>query len=187
MAESVRVQNAIEFARKAHEGAVRKGTSVPYITHPLEVYDIVKNMTGDEDVIIAAVLHDVVEDTAFGVSDIEDMFGPRVAEIVCAESENKRRDLPAEATWKIRKTESLNHLRHASLEVKMIALADKLSNMRATAKQFEIKGVSMWQCFNEKDHNVQGWYYLSVADAVSELSDTKEWQEYRELCRKVFE
>ncbi len=186
MSDTGRIARAIEFARRSHEGSFRKGTDIPYINHPLEVFDIVKGMTDDEDVIIAALLHDVVEDTPCSVSDIEEMFGARVAELVKAESEDKRRDLPPESTWKIRKTESIEHLRKSPIDVKIIALADKLSNMRATQKQYAIKGEDMWKCFNEKNHSVQGWYYYSIADAVKELSDTKEWKEYLSLCEDVF-
>ena len=111
---------AIEFAVKAHSGAVRKGTETPYIVHPMEVAAIVATMTNDASVLAGAVLHDVVEDTEYTIDDIRREFGDKVAALVASESENKREDLPSSETWKIRKQETLDHLEHAPVEVKMI-------------------------------------------------------------------
>ena len=113
------LNKAIVYAVKAHNGQVRKGTQVPYILHPLEAASIVGTLTTDEKVIAAAVLHDVVEDTAATTECIQEAFGERIAALVAAESENKREDLPAGSTWKIRKQETIDHLRDASIEVKM--------------------------------------------------------------------
>lgn len=187
MEHSERYNRALEFATKAHCGSYRKGTNVPYIDHPIDVANIVEGMTSNEDIVIAALLHDVIEDTSYTKEDITQLFGEHVAELVASESEDKRRDLPAESTWRIRKEESIAHLRNASREAKIIALADKLSNMRNTLKAFSIKGKDMWLVFNEKDHDTQGWYYNSVAEALSELDYTPEWQEYRTLCDKIFQ
>ena len=126
------LNKAIVYAVKAHNGQVRKGTQVPYILHPLEAASIVGTLTTDEEVIVtAAVLHDVVEDTAATTECIQEAFGERIAALVAAESENKREDLPAGSTWKIRKQETIDHLRDASIEVKMLTLGDKLSNIRS--------------------------------------------------------
>ena len=101
------LNKAIVYAVKAHNGQVRKGTQVPYILHPLEAASIVGTLTTDEEVIAAAVLHDVVEDTAATTECIQEAFGERIAALVAAESENKREDLPAGSTWKIRKQETI--------------------------------------------------------------------------------
>ena len=79
--------------------------------HPLEAASIAGMLTKDEDIICAAVLHDVVEDTDRQLEEIRELFGDRVAELVSSETENKRRYLPPEATWRIRKEESLKHLK----------------------------------------------------------------------------
>ena len=97
------IEKAIRFAVTAHEGTKRKGKDRPYILHPIEVMSIVAGMTEDEEVIAAAVLHDTVEDTAVTAADIELEFGPRVAKLVIAESEDKMKGLPAGASWKLRK------------------------------------------------------------------------------------
>ncbi|MCM1308820.1 MAG: HD domain-containing protein [Butyrivibrio sp.] len=181
-----RYEEALAFARTAHAGALRKGTDIPYITHPMETAEIAAEMTDDEDVVIAALLHDVVEDTKYTASDIEKRFGRRVAELVLEESEDKRRGESAASTWLVRKQETIAHLRHASREVKLIALADKLSNMRTSAERFCTVGAKMWQSFNMKDEALQGWYYRSIAECTEEFADTPQWREYRALCDAVF-
>ena len=119
---------AIIFATKAHSGMTRKGTNVPYIVHPIEAAAIVSTMTDDEEVIAAAVLHDVLEDTEATEDDLLARFGRRITELVIGESENKRRNFPAALTWKIRKQETITFLEtEADTDAKMLALADKLA------------------------------------------------------------
>lgn len=182
------MDRAIVFATRAHSGTYRKGTKIPYIVHPIEVASIVATMTEDPDMIAAAVLHDVVEDTDATVEEISFFFNQHIAELVEAESENKRRDLPPGETWMIRKMETLDFLKNrASQEAKILALADKLSNMRAIHRDQQIVGDVLWQRFNEKRKEKHGWMYRQVAEALSELSDTFAWQEYDELVKDTFE
>ena len=89
-----KVTKAIEFAAMAHDGMVRKKDKTPYILHPLEAAVIVGSMTDDRDVISAAVLHDVVEDTDITIEEIEERFGSRVRALVESETEDKRAELP---------------------------------------------------------------------------------------------
>ena len=182
------MDRAIVFATRAHSGTYRKGTSIPYIVHPIEAAAIVSTMTADPDMIAAAVLHDVVEDTDTTVEEISFFFNERIARLVEAESENKRKDLPPQETWMVRKMETLEFLRtKADREAKILALADKLSNMRAIHRDQNTVGDKLWERFNEKDKSKHGWMYRQVANALSELSDTFAWQEYVELVRKTFE
>ena len=182
------MDRAIVFATRAHSGTYRKGTHIPYIVHPIEAAAIVSTMTDDPDMIAAAVLHDVVEDTDTTVEEIRFFFNRHIAKLVEAESENKRKDLPPQETWMLRKMETLEFLRtKADREAKILALADKLSNMRAIHRDQNTVGDKLWERFNEKDKSKHGWMYRQVADALSELSDTFAWQEYDELVRKTFE
>ena len=182
------MDRAIVFATRAHSGTYRKGTSIPYIVHPIEAAAIVSTMTADPDMIAAAVLHDVVEDTDATVEEISFFFNERIARLVEAESENKRKDLPPQETWMVRKMETLEFLRtKADREAKILALADKLSNMRAIHRDQNTVGDKLWERFNEKDKSKHGWMYRQVAGALSELSDTFAWQEYDVLVRKTFE
>lgn len=181
------LDKAIVFATKAHEGQCRKGTDIPYILHPLEAASIVGTMTTDDEVIAGAVLHDVVEDTDTTIEQIRDLFGERVAEFVTCESENKRENLPAKDTWKIRKQETLDHLKTAPVEVKMITLGDKLSNIRAIKRDFDALGDEIWQRFNQKDKKEHYWYYQSIADCLDELKNYQVYKEYCELVKNTFE
>lgn len=182
-----KIARAIEFAAKAHEGAVRKGTQIPYITHPIEVATIVSEMTDDEDVIIAALLHDVIEDTSYTAEDIAALFGERAAELVKGESENKREDQNPADTWLIRKEETIEHLKGAERDIKLIALADKLSNLRSTAGEYRVNGDEVFNRFNEKDKSKHEWYYRNIARALADLSDTPQWEELAELCDEIFD
>lgn len=180
------LNKAIVFATNVHSGQFRKSTDIPYILHPLEAAAIVGTMTTDEEILAAAVLHDVVEDTDTTVEQVRELFGDRVARLVASESENKREDLPAESTWKIRKEETLQHLKTAPTEVKMITLGDKLSNIRAIYRDHVSLGDAVWDRFNQKDPKEHHWYYQSIADYMPELSDFAAYKEYVELIQKTF-
>lgn len=180
------LDQAISFATEAHKGQLRKGSEIPYILHPLEVAAIVGTMTGDDELLAAAVLHDVVEDTDTTIGQIEALFGRRIAGFVAAESEDKREDLPAEATWKIRKQETLDHLRTAPIEVKMITLGDKLSNIRSVYRDYMAIGDALWQRFHQKDKQQHHWYYSGIADRLAELEGHAAYTEYCSLVKRVF-
>ena len=181
------IEKAILFAVNAHEGMTRKGKDRPYILHPVEVMTIVAGLTEDEAVIAAAVLHDTVEDTEVTREDIERAFGARIAALVAAESEDKREELPAEATWQIRKQETLAHLEKASRDVKLICLGDKLANIREIARDWAVLGDGLWQRFNQKDKAMHAWYYGSILRILEgEFGDVPAVTEYRALLRQVF-
>ena len=181
------VSEAIAFAVKAHDGMRRKKSDAPYILHPMEAAVIVGTMTTDQNLIAAAALHDVVEDAGITIEEIEERFGKRVRELVESETEDKRADLPPEATWQIRKEESLNVLKNAKDNaILMVWLGDKLANMRAIYRDFKVEGVAMWQRFNQKDVSAQAWYYRSIAQLTKALSDTSAWIEYNTLTELVF-
>lgn len=174
------ITKAAAFAEKAHRGTFRKGTQIPYITHPMETAVIVSAFTDDQELIAAALLHDVVEDAGVTKEELEAAFGTRVAKLVMDESEDKSR------SWKERKTCTVRHLITASREVKILALGDKLSNMRCTARDYLVMGDSIWQRFNEKDKREHAWYYWGIAHALKELSDHVYYEEYIMLCKTVF-
>lgn len=181
------VSQAILFAVNAHDGMRRKKKGIPYILHPMEAAVIVGTMTSDQNLISAAVLHDVVEDASVSIEEIEKLFGTRVRELVSSETEDKRAELPPEQTWKIRKEESLEALKNTNdIGVLMVWLGDKLANMRAIYRDFKEEGDSMWQRFNQKDKKEQAWYYRSIVDLTSRLSHTSAWLEYKTLVEIVF-
>ena len=155
--------------------------------HPLEAMLIVSELCEDEDVLAAAELHDPVEDTAVTTDELERSFGRRVASLVAAESENKREELPAEATWKIRKEETIRELKTAGRETKLICLGDKLSNLREIARDHAQAGESLWLRFNQKDKRQHAWYYGSVYEILwEEFGDVRPLNEYAALLQEVF-
>jgi len=176
------LNKAIAFATKAHEGQVRKGTSRPFIQHPLEVGKIVASMTEDEEIISAAILHDTIEDCE-GITEeiLREQFTPRVAGLVAQESEDKSK------TWMERKSATIAHLKVAPREIQMIGLADKLSNMRDIDRDYPECGEELWNRFRMKDKNVIGWYYKSICESLRDAMEcTEAYREYCELVAKNF-
>ena len=181
------VSEAIAFAAKVHDGMRRKKSEAPYILHPMEAAVIVGTMSDDQDLIAAAALHDVVEDTDVAIEEIEKRFGVRVRKLVESETEDKRADLPPEETWRIRKEESLEVLKNTDdIGVLMVWLGDKLANMRSIYREWKVEGDAMWQRFNQKDPKAQAWYYQSIVDLTERLSYTSAWLEYKTLTELVF-
>lgn len=176
------IDRAIAFATQAHEGQVRKGTSRPFILHPLEVGKIVASMTEDEEVISAAILHDTIEDCDGVTEDmLREQFTERVAGLVAQESEDKSK------TWMERKSATIAHLKVAPREIQMIGLADKLSNMRDIDRDYPECGEELWNRFRMKDKNVIGWYYKSIRQSLKEaMEGTEAYREYCELVTKNF-
>lgn len=176
------IDKATEFATKAHEGQLRKGTKRPYIVHPIEVGDIVSSMTDDEEIISAAILHDTIEDCEGVTAELlSKEFSPRVAHLVDQESEDKSK------TWMERKQNTINRLKSAPTEVKMIGLADKLSNIRDINRDYPVYGEQLWERFRMKDKDIIGWYYKGVREALrEEFEGTKTFQEYSDLVDKNF-
>ena len=164
------LNHAIEFATIAHQGQCRKGTNIPYITHPFAVAMMLMKAGCQEEVIIAGLLHDVVEDTAITADQIRNIFGDAVAEIVAACSENKNLE------WEDRKQHTIDHLKTAPMGVKQVTCADKLHNISTMLKDYENCGEDLWERFNPgregftKRENQQ-WYYSSLA-AIFEEDDS---------------
>ena len=180
-------EKAAQFAIKAHEGQMRKANPIPFILHPMEVAHIASTMTHDQDVLAAAVLHDVVEDTPVTPDEILENFGERIAWLVAMETENKRHDLPAAETWRIRKEESLKELKNSGdTDVQILWLSDKLSNLRSFCRSRMKEGDAMWNQFNNKNKAEQEWYYRSILDLCSSLEETFAYQEYKMLLKAIF-
>ena len=176
------LDRAIVFAVQAHAGTERRGKGFPYIVHPMEAVSIVATMTSDQEILAAAALHDVVEDTDVTLDEIRRIFGDRIAGLVDAESDRQGQDLE----WKSRKADSLRRLEAASRDEKMVAMGDKLSNMRAIARDYTTLGESFWDRFHIKEKAVHAWRYHALADALASLSDTYAYQEFKFLVDRIF-
>ena len=180
------LDRAIIFAVKAHSGTERRGKGYPYIVHPLEAVEIVATMTNDQELLAAAALHDTVEDTDVTIEQIRTEFGDRIAALVAAESDEIPAGVSEEDSWHTRKQAAIDRLGKASLEAKMVALGDKLSNMRAIARDFAVQGDALWNLFHAKDPKDHEWHYRGLADALRELEDTFAYKEFDNLINLVF-
>ena len=180
------LDRAIIFAVKAHSGTERRGKGYPYIVHPLEAVEIVATMTKDQELLAAAALHDTVEDTDVTVGQIREEFGDRVAELVASESDEMPVGVSEEDSWHARKQAAIDRLSRAGREAKMVALGDKLSNMRAIARDYAVQGDALWNLFHAKDPKDHEWHYRGLADALRELEDTFAYKEFENLINQVF-
>ena len=180
------LDRAIIFAVRAHAGTERRGKGFPYIVHPVEALAITATMTTDPELLAAAVLHDVVEDTAVTADELRAEFGERVASLVAQESDEMPPGVSEEGSWHQRKRAAIERLSRAPREVKMVALGDKLSNMRAIARDYAEQGDALWNLFHVKNPADHAWHYRGLADALRELEDTAAFREFETLVRQVF-
>ena len=180
------LDRAIIFAVKAHSGTERRGKGYPYIVHPMEAVEIVATMTRDQELLAAAALHDTVEDTDVTVEQIREEFGDRVAELVASESDEMPAGVSEEDSWHARKQAAIDRLAGASRDAKMVALGDKLSNMRAIARDYAVQGDALWNLFHAKDPKDHEWHYRGLAESLKELDGTFAYQEFVKLINQVF-
>jgi (p)ppGpp synthase/HD superfamily hydrolase len=161
-AYSVPLDRALALAASAHRHQERKGSSVPYIMHPVHTAMILLKHGFPEEVVVAGVLHDVVEDTEVTLSQIEAEFGAEVARLVDAVSERKREEGGPLLPWRQRKSERIEHLREADHHVAALKSADALHNVFAMVRDIEVHGPSAWQRFRGSQAD-QLWYYTTLA------------------------
>lgn len=180
------LDRAIVFAVKAHANTERRGKGYPYIVHPLEAVEIVATMTADQELLAAAALHDTVEDTEVTVEQLKAEFGERIASLVADESDVMPEGMTEEDSWHQRKQAAIDRLSRASHDAKMVALGDKLSNMRAIARDYDEIGDTLWNRFHTNDPKEHEWHYRGLADALRELEDTVAYKEFESLINKVF-
>lgn len=182
--EHKKIEQAIHFATDCHSGQLRKGSDTPYIMHPLEVMQILHQMGADTDLIVAGLLHDVVEDTDTGAEEIENVFGADVASLVAHHSEDKSR------TWQERKETAIREAANADERLQKLILADKLSNIRSMKRDFDAIGDKLWERFNAGKEK-QAWYYKNMVKALQKLGEKAEsrkfFEEFKKICEDVFE
>jgi GTP pyrophosphokinase len=157
-----RFHRAFVFAAKKHAGQTRKASTIPYLAHLMGVTALTLEFGGDEDMAIAALLHDVVEDCGGMpmLKEVRRRFGSRVARIVegCTDSFTEPK-LP----WRERKETYLRHLKRADEDTRIVSAADKLNNVRSILSDYRNIGESIWERFNGgRDGTL--WYYRSLVD-----------------------
>ena len=176
---SLTIHEAINFAVIKHQNQKRKGTELPYFVHPMEVMQILTENGCDEEVIIAGILHDTLEDTNTKPEEIEAKFGKSILDIVLTESEDKSK------TWRERKQHTIDCLKNDSMETKLVCCADKLSNIKSMYADLQNQGEKLWERFNASKDDIK-WYYESIVNAISDLANYKMYQEIQETVKAVF-
>lgn len=158
-----RFQRAFTHAANAHACDVRKGTTIPYVSHLLAVASLVLENGGTEDEAIAALLHDAVEDQggALRLELIRAEFGEAVAAIVDGCTDTYEDPKPA---WEARKKAYLAHLPSQPASVRLVSAADKLHNARCILADYRTEGEKLWGRFNAPRDRIL-WYYRSLVEA----------------------
>ena len=181
--ETTILDGAIKFAVEAHSGTERRGKGYPYIIHPMEAAAIVATVTNDQEMLAAAILHDTVEDTDVTLEQLREQFGERVAVLVQHETAPVSEDMP----WHLRKEAQIAQLAAAPYESKVVAIGDKLSNLRAIAADYREMGDRLWNRFHAPGGKQDiAWYYCSLAEAMKDLEGTLPYREFVELLEVVF-
>jgi (p)ppGpp synthase/HD superfamily hydrolase len=162
---SPKYEQALQFAALAHRQQVRKGTDIPYIVHAVHVSVILLRHGFDEGVVIAGLLHDVIEDCGVSPQQLETLFGAEVARLVEAVSEQKRIG-DRERSWEERKTEAITHLRSGGPRVAALKAADALHNIRSISADLALVGPAVWQRFKRGPEQTL-WYYREIIAAVA--------------------
>lgn len=186
MKKEMVICSALDFANEAHSGATRKGTDIPYITHPVAVMDIMVGMglaSKDPNLVAAGLLHDVVEDTDVTIEGIREKFGEDVAKLVASHTEDKN------LTWDERKQTLIDQLSTADDRFKMLIMADMTANLRDIDRDMRSVGEAVWKRFHAPKEK-QRWYYDNVVGRLNELGDRADtaivYAEMTELLEKVF-
>lgn len=181
MVLSPRFEDAMSYAAIVHAGQLRKGSSIPYLSHLLAVAGLVLEHGGNEDEAIAALLHDAVEDAGGQqrLTDIRQRFGECVAEIVlgCTDA-----DTIPKPPWKARKEAYIAHLAHASPSTRLVSCCDKLHNSRTIVSDLYVSGADVWKKFaGQRDGTL--WYYATLLNEFQRLEVRKPLVD--ELARTV--
>ena len=178
-----RFEAAFRYAFEAHARQVRKGTSVPYISHLMGVASLVLDDGGDEDEVIAALLHDVAEDHGGRprLDDVRIRFGGRVAGIVegCTDSW-----ITPKEPWPERKRTYVEHARHLAPDVLRVSAADKVHNAWSILRDLRTVGEATWSRFSAPADDVL-WYYQSLVRSFRESGGSPLVDELARIVRGI--
>jgi len=178
------IEKAIIYAARAHDKQFRKGGDVPYITHPFAVALILQRQGCSKEVVIAGLLHDTIEDTPVTLGDIEREFGSKVAALVKGCSEPDR-----SASWEIRKQHTIDYVRTAPYDIKLVVCADKLHNISCVLREYKEIGVRVWERFH-RGYEQQKWYHTSMVDSLffglNGVAEGSIFHQYREKVAELF-
>ena len=178
-----KIARAFEFAYNAHKGQKRKASDIPYIIHPMEVAVILIKQKAKDNVVIAGLLHDVVEDTPITLEEIKKEFGEEIARLVDGATEPLRLRTK-EGHWKERKQHTIEFIKTADIDLKMLSCADKLANIKSKIEDYEKLGEKLWDKFNAPKSD-QEWYYRSMLNSFSHKPSIAHLDIYKELRKHI--
>ena len=187
----LKIIKAFEFAYVNHAGSTRKGTQIPYIVHPIDVAAILMKNNASEDMIVAGLLHDVIEEENVELAEIERSFGKKIADLVNFVTEPKelrKSDMDGKKTWEARKQSTINKIKSATDEQKLLLCADKLANIRDIIIEYKKLGNELWQKFNAP-MDKQRWYYRSLCKVFLKgegISDYSVFNQFEECVTQIF-
>lgn len=184
MVLSKRLQNALNDTLILHEKQKRKGTVIPYASHPITLAMLLLEHDLEEDIIIAALLHDTIEDTILTEEALKGKYGQSVYDLViaCTEKDQSQK-------WEIRKQHTLDRFVSLDPKAKWIVLVDKLHNIYSMYHQYLVEGENLWQYFS-RGKDKQTWYYKSLLTKFKTVEAFDNHQlliEYEKLYMALFE
>lgn len=165
---SPKIQKAINFVAEKHFNQKRKGIELPYVVHPYSVAIILSNYTDDEDIIVAGLMHDILEDVkGYSEEDMKQEFGERISKIVKEVSEDKDPNVSEDDkdTWVERKDKYLANLENDSQEALLVCAADKIHNLHSMIDSYAILRDKLWDSFNaSKEQKIE--YYGKILEVL---------------------
>ncbi|WP_340818259.1 HD domain-containing protein [Methanolobus sp. WCC4] len=191
-ADLAELADAFAFAVGAHKYDQRKSGTL-YISHPMDVASTLLKENASIELVMAGLLHDVVEDTDVDIETIADKYGQQVADYVDAVTEPEELREPATCekvqTWKERKEHTIRMMEMADSEIKLLSCADKLANIRDLLSELRMNGEDFWDKFNAPK-NEQEWYYRSMLEAFAtgpqNIANTRAYRNLRECVEELF-
>jgi (p)ppGpp synthase/HD superfamily hydrolase len=184
-----KIVEAFEFAYLHHEGSTRKGTKIPYIVHPIDVATILMKNNASEDMVVAGLLHDVIEEEKVELKELENRFGQEIAQLVNYATEpGELRNGDSKKTWEARKQNTINQVETATKEEKLLLCADKLANIRDMINNHKQLSHKLWEKFNAPFEKQQ-WYYQSLCKAFVKgegIRNYAAYTQFKECVEQLF-
>ncbi len=187
-----RIQKALMTAYECHRGQTRKLGGAPYIVHILDIARLLLSEPGvSEDVVVAGILHDTLEDTPHTPQQLERDFGPHVLSLVQFATEPGKGPGTSKEegarTWRARKEHTIQACAHATRDQLLVLIADKLSNLASLQEELHLHGDAVWIAFNASKEDI-AWYYRTLRfTVVDKLQDTRLFCLYLQLADEVFD
>ena len=185
------IQKALKIAFECHKGQKRKGNKAPYIVHVLDVTKLLlSELSISEDVVIAGILHDALEDTNYDADQLIEDFGSHILELVQFMTEPDKDSTTSKEekrqTWKQRKQHTLDACQNATDDQLLILLADKLSNLQSIKDDMVILGDNIWSYFNASKADIC-WYYHELGKIFGQrIGNSRLFKLYDKVLTDVF-